>query len=132
MTNKEDDQSAELQTSDASDKGLLFENLLAEVTASDCNDRTKLLIDAVNNEIKDVMSAVNRYSKNGKITINLYFDCVRANEMNISADVVGKKPKERATGTKMYRDLKGRLFMEDPNQTKLFDVNNVRSIKKEK
>lgn len=112
------------------DEEILFENILAEVRASDYNDRTKLLIDAVNNEIKDVMQAVNKYSKNGSIKITLNFTCVKANEMQISAEVEGKKPKGQATGTTMFRDLKGRLYMDDPNQMKLLDPQNVHKIKR--
>lgn len=110
------------------DEEILFENILAEVRASDYNDRTKLLIDAVNNEIKDVMQAVNKYNQNGSIKITLKFTCIKANEMNISAEVEGKKPKGQATGTTMYRDLKGRLYMDDPNQMKLLDPQNVHKI----
>lgn len=124
MTAKDDEKNAPIQTTSNEDE-ISFENILAEVRASNHNDRTRLLIDAVNDEIKDVMSAINKYGKNGKITIVLKFDCVQANEMTISAEVDGKKPKGQATGTKMFRDLKGRLYMDDPNQTKLFDANNV-------
>lgn len=114
------------------DEEILFENILAEVRASDHSDRTRLLIDAVNSEIKDVMAAVNKYNSNGSIKITLRFDCVpkRANEMVISAEVEGKKPKGQATGTTMYRDLKGRLYMDDPNQMKLLDPQNIHKIKR--
>ena len=118
---------AELQTG-SDDQEILFENILAEVRASNCKDRTRLLIDSINDEIKEVMQAINKYGKDGKITITVNFKCVQANEMLISASIEGKKPKGQATGTKMYRDLKGRLYMDDPMQMKLLDTHNVHSI----
>ena len=110
------------------DSEVLFENILAEVRASNCKDRTRLLIDSINDEIKEVMQAINKYGKDGKITITVNFKCVQANEMLISASIEGKKPKGQATGTKMYRDMKGRLYMDDPMQMKLLDTHNVHSI----
>lgn len=76
------------------------------------------------------MQAINKYGKDGQIKITLKFKCVQANEMLVSAEIEGKKPKGQATGTKMFRDLKGRLYLDDPNQMALFDKNNVRSIKR--
>jgi len=128
-TEQQEEKTAQVESCSIEEE-ILFENILAEVRASDYNDRTKLLIDAVNNEIKDVMQAVNKYSKNGSIKITLNFTCVKANEMQISAEVEGKKPKGQATGTTMYRDLKGRLYMDDPNQMKLLDPQNVHKIKR--
>lgn len=123
-----EERKSQIETCD-NDQEILFENILAEVLASNHNDRSRLLIDSINDEIKDVMQAINKYGKNGSITIKVFFNCVQANEMSISAEVEGKKPKGKATGTKMFRDLKGRLYMDDPNQTKLFTIDNVHTIK---
>lgn len=109
---------------------ILFENILAEVRASNCKDKTRFLIDSVNDEIKDLMQAINKYGKDGQIKITLKFKCVQANEMLVSAELESKKPKGQATGTKMFRDLKGRLYLDDPNQMALFDKNNVRKIQR--
>lgn len=129
MAEKEEERTAEtIACSD--EQEILFENILAEVRASNCKDKTRFLIDSVNDEIKDVMQAINKYGKDGQIKITLKFKCVQANEMLVSAEIEGKKPKGQATGTKMFRDLKGRLYLDDPNQMALFDKNNVRSIKR--
>ena len=124
------DNNAELESNQNQDDEILFENILAEVRASNHKDRTRLLIDAMNDEVRDVMQAISKYGKDGSITLKLKFKCVQANEMEISAEVDSKKPKGQATGTKMFRDLKGRLYMDDPNQLKMFETNNVHSIKK--
>lgn len=129
MAEKVEERSAEIVTC-SDEQEILFENILAEVRASNCKDKTRFLIDSVNDEIKDVMQAINKYGKDGQIKITLKFKCVQANEMLVSAEIEGKKPKGQATGTKMFRDLKGRLYLDDPNQMALFDKNNVRSIKR--
>lgn len=127
MAEKVEERSAEIVTC-SDEQEILFENILAEVRASNCKDKTRFLIDSINDEIKDVMQAINKYGKDGQIKITLKFKCVQANEMLVSAEIEGKKPKGQATGTKMFRDLKGRLYLDDPNQMALFDKNNVRSI----
>ena len=129
MAEKEEERTAETVAC-SNEQEILFENILAEVRASNCKDKTRFLIDSVNDEIKDVMQAINKYGKDGQIKITLKFKCVQANEMLVSAEIEGKKPKGQATGTKMFRDLKGRLYLDDPNQMALFDKNNVRSIKR--
>lgn len=129
MAEKEEERIAETVAC-SDEQEILFENILAEVRASNCKDKTRFLIDSVNDEIKDVMQAINKYGKDGQIKITLKFKCVQANEMLVSAEIEGKKPKGQATGTKMFRDLKGRLYLDDPNQMALFDKNNVRSIKR--
>lgn len=129
MSEKVEERSAEIVTC-SDEEEILFENILAEVRASNCKDKTRFLIDSINDEIKDVMQAINKYGKDGQIKITLKFKCIQANEMLVSAEIEGKKPKGQATGTKMFRDLKGRLYLDDPNQMALFDKNNVRSIKR--
>lgn len=129
MAEKEEERTAETVAC-SDEQEILFENILAEVRASNCKDKTRFLIDSVNDEIKDVMQAINKYGKDGQIKITLKFKCVQANEMLVSAEIEGKKPKGQVTGTKMFRDLKGRLYLDDPNQMALFDKNNVRSIKR--
>lgn len=128
MAEKEDERTAEVVPC-SDDEEILFQHILSEVRASNCKDRTRVLIDAINDEIKDVMSAINKYGKDGSVKISLQFKCVQANEMQISAQVEGKKPKGQATGTKMYRDLSGKLYMDDPMQMKLLDTNKVSKIK---
>lgn len=127
MTEKQPPEEIEQETQ-ADDMQILFDQLLHEVRASNCNDRTRMLIDSMNDEIKDLMQAVNKYGKNGEITLNIKFKVIQANEMEICAEIKSKKPKGKATGTKMFTDQKGRLYLDDPNQMKLFD--NVHSINK--
>ena len=119
----------EEQQNQEQENGLLFENILCEVRAHNCNDRTKLLIDAINDELKAVMQAITKYSKDGSISIKLNFKCLQANEMMISAMIDSKKPRGQSTGTRMYRDEKGQLYMDDPNQLKLIDARKVQSIR---
>lgn len=112
------------------DAEILFEIMLAELNASNNKDRTRALIDAMNDDIKDMMQAINKYQKDGKITLTLKFKCRQANEMEISAEIKTEKPKGIARGTQMFRDAKGRLYMDDPNQTKLFEVRRLQEVKK--
>lgn len=113
------------------EEGLTFENILTEVRVHNCKDRTKLLIDGINDEIKDIMQAVSKYSKDASITLKLEFKCLQANELMVSAKLESKKPRGQSTGTKMYRDERGQLYMDDPNQLKLIDTRKVQSIRRD-
>ena len=53
------------------DETLKFENLLAEVRSVDNKDRTKYLIDCCNNNLKELMQAISKYSESGKMTITI-------------------------------------------------------------
>ena len=69
MAEKEEERTAETVAC-SNEQEILFENILAEVRASNCKDKTRFLIDSVNDEIKDVMQAINKYGKDGQIKIN--------------------------------------------------------------
>ena len=75
------------------DETLKFEHLLAEVRSVDNKDRTKYLIDCCNNNLKELMQAISKYSESGKMTITLDFQVAKkSKELNVIATVEIKKP----------------------------------------
>lgn len=101
------------------DETLKFEHLLAEVRSVDNKDRTKYLIDCCNNNLKELMQAISKYSESGKMTINLEFQVAKkSKELNIVATVEIKKPKGKITSNTFYRDEKGNIYLDDPELTK--------------
>lgn len=97
------------------DDSLTFENLLAELRAVDHKDRTKMLIDAINNNQKELLQAVCKYSEKGSITIKLDFSVDnKTKEMKIDATVDIKKPKGKCTNM-LYHNDKGDILLYDPD-----------------
>ena len=79
----------------------------------------------------DMKGQAIEYSKDASITLKLEFKCLQANELMVSAKLESKKPRGQSTGTKMYRDERGQLYMDDPNQLKLIDTRKVQSIRRD-
>lgn len=101
------------------DETLKFENLLAEVRSVDNKDRTKYLIDCCNNNLKELMQAISKYSESGKMTITIDFQVAKkSKELNVIATVDIKKPKGKVDHNTFYRDDKGNIYLDDPELTK--------------
>ena len=107
---------------------LKFEHLMANVRSVDNKDRTKYLIDCCNNNLKELMQAISKYSESGKMTITIDFQVAKkSKELNVVASVDIKKPKGKVDHNTFYRDEKGNIYLDDPELTK---GNSVVSINK--
>jgi len=108
-------------------ESLKFEHLLAEVRSVDNKDRTKYLIDCCNNNLKELMQAISKYSESGKMTITIDFQVAKkSKELNVVASVDIKKPKGKVDHNTFYRDEKGNIFLDDPELTKGGKVTELR------
>ena len=100
-------------------ESLKFEHLLAEVRSVDNKDRTKYLIDCLNNNLKELMQAVSKYGESGSMTLKMDFQVAKkSKELNIVAVVDIKKPKGKVDHNTFYRNDKGEIFLDDPELTK--------------
>lgn len=98
-----------------SDDSLTFENLLAELRAVDNKDKTKMLIDAINNNQKELLQAVCKYAEKGTMTIKLDFMVdKKSKELGIDVAIDIKKPKGKCSN-KLYHNDKGDILMYDPD-----------------
>lgn len=70
-------------------------------------------------ELDDLMQAVNEYNKGGKITIEIGIGIEEKNELSLQATVKTSKPKGKIPKNPFYRDQKGQLYLDDPNQLRL-------------
>ncbi len=109
------------------DDSLTFENLLAEVRAVDNKDRSKILLDAINNNLKELMQAVCKYSEAGSLTIKIDFGVdKKSRELQVIADVSNKKPKGKCKN-QFYHNDKGDILLYDPEMVKSSaTVTNIR------
>lgn len=97
------------------DDSLTFENLLAELRAVDNKDKTKILIDAINNNQKELLQAVCKYSEKGSMTIKLDFGVdKKSKELQVDVNVEIKKPKGKCSN-KLYHNDKGDILLYDPD-----------------
>ncbi len=71
------------------------------------------------------MQAINEYNKGGKITIEINIGVEEKNELSIQANVKTSKPKGKIPKNPYFRDQKGHLYMDDPNQLKLISSRQV-------
>ena len=71
------------------------------------------------------MQSINEYNKGGKITIEIGIGVEEKNELSIQATVKTTKPKGKIPKNPYYRDQKGNLYMDDPNQLKIFSTRKV-------
>ena len=97
------------------DDSLTFENLLAELRAVDNKDRTRVFIEAINNNQKELLQAVCKYSEKGSMTIRLDFGVEKkTNDLKIDVNIDIKKPKGSCSNMLFHND-KGDILMYDPD-----------------
>lgn len=95
-------------------------------------DRTMKLSDCIDFELKDLMQKVNEYNKGGKLTITIDIGIAEKNELNIQAEVKTTAPKGKKPSNPFYRDSKGELYLDDPNQMHLINPQAVRNLEDER
>lgn len=105
----------EKENSQSIDDSLTFENLLAELRAVDNKDRTKTFIDAINNNQKELLQAVCKYSEKGSMTIKLDFGVEKkSKELKIDVNIDIKKPKGSCSNM-LYHNDKGDILLYNPD-----------------
>lgn len=114
-------------TQNFEEDSLKFQHLLAEVRAVDNKDKSKILIDAIDNNLKEVMTAICKYSEAGSLTIKLDFGVdKKSRELSVVADISIKKPKGKCKN-QFFHNEKGDILMYDPEMTKSSNVvTNIR------
>jgi hypothetical protein len=105
-----------------------FPELLETIKTVNSKDKTMKLGDCIQFELSDLMQKINEYNKDGEITIKLRVNVEEKNELNLIADISSKKPKGSIKQNVFYRDTKGKLYLDDPNQLKLIDSRTVREL----
>lgn len=105
-----------------------FKELLTTTRVIDSKNRQCKLGKCIDFELEDLMQAINEYNKGGKISIEINIGVEEKNELSIQAMVKTSKPRGKAPKNPYYRDQKGKLYMDDPNQLKIFSTRTVVDI----
>lgn len=110
------------------DQTVGFKELLLTTRVIDSKNRQVKLGKCIDFELEDLMQSINEYNKGGKITIEIGIGVEEKNELSIQATVKTTKPKVKIPKNPYYRDQKGNLYMDDPNQLKIFSTRKVVEI----
>lgn len=112
------------------DDKLKFMDMLSMLTVVDDNDRNRKFKDCIESAFEEISQKVSQYKKDGTLTITLKFKCDSKsnNAVDIYADVSKKIPKGMQRN-QFYRDTRtGGLYLENPDQLKMFDSSQVSPI----
>lgn len=118
--------------SSVTEKPIGFAEIASITRTVNSKDRTMKLKDCIDFELRELMQKINEYNKGGKLTITIDIGIAEKNELNIQAEVKTTKPKGKKPANSFYRDNKGELYIEDPNQMHLIDPQTVRNLRDEK
>lgn len=102
-----------------------FDELLKTMRVINSKNKQQKLGDCINYELEDLMQSINEYNKGGKIVIEIAIGIEEKNELNLQAVVKTTKPKGKIPKNPYYRDQKGQLYLDDPNQLKLISSRQV-------
>jgi hypothetical protein len=83
------------------------------------DDKSQWMLDGLNAAIENACRKAFRYRKQTTVTLTLKFTPGQMNQLEIDALVNCKEPKPESLTMLAYLDNQGRLFGEDPAQTKL-------------
>lgn len=106
---------------------LKFMDLLAMVKVIDDDDRVRRFEDAIESQFSLVSKKVSEYGRDGKLVIEVKFapDKKNKNGVSIFAEVKKTIPKG-SQANQFFRDSRtGGLYLEDPDQLKLFNSEKV-------
>lgn len=113
---------------DTDEQTIGFKELLLTTRTIDSKNRQVKLGKCIDFELQDLMQAINEYNKGEKINIEITIGVEEKNELSIQAVVKTSKPKGKTPKNPYYRDQKGNLYMDDPNQLKIFSTRQVVDI----
>lgn len=94
-------------------------------------DKSKWLLDAINDQLADSAAKSVRYRKNSTINIQIKLIPGQMNQMTVEAKLDVVEPKPDILPLLAYTDSRGRLYGEDPSQTKLPLENTVEYRRKD-
>ena len=109
------------------DEKLKFMDMLSMMRVIDDDDRVRKFEDCIENNFDIVSKKVAEYGRDGKLVIEVKFQCDKKNKngVNIFAEVKKTIPKG-CQANPFYRDSRtGGLYLDDPDQLKLFDSKRV-------
>lgn len=109
------------------DEKLKFMDMLSMMRVIDDDDRVRKFEDCIENNFDIVSRKVAEYGRDGSLTIQVKFQCDKKNKngVNIFAEVKKTIPKG-VQANPFYRDSRtGGLYLDDPDQLKLFNGNKV-------
>ncbi len=112
------------------DEKLKFMDMLSMMRVIDDDDRVRKFKDCVEQQFDHVSKKVAEYGRDGKLVIEVKFQCDKKNKngVNIFAEVKKTIPKG-VQANPFYRDSRtGGLYLDDPDQMKLFEPNKVAKI----
>ncbi|MCD7740346.1 MAG: hypothetical protein LUH11_03250 [Candidatus Gastranaerophilales bacterium] len=117
------------QAGNEREESIGFSELLKTVRVLDSNGKQTKLGKCIDFELDELMTAINEYNKGGKITIELGIGVEEKNELSLQAIVKTTKPKGRIPQNPFFRDQRGKLYFDDPNQLKLINSKQVYEIR---
>lgn len=104
-----------------------FDELIELVHSVNLYDRAKSLKDCIQDELDMVLTKVNEYKRGGEINIKIKIAQGDRQQLNITGEVTSKSPKGHINQNIFYQDNKdGSLYLDDPNQLKIFKVREIR------
>ena len=106
---------------------ITIDELLQLVHSVNLYDRTKNLRDCIQDELEFALQKVNEYRRNAEINIKIKIAQGDRCQLNITGEVTSKTPKGSINQNIFYQDGKdGKLYVDDPNQLKIFKVSKLR------
>lgn len=104
-----------------------FDELIDYVHSVNLYDRAKTLRACIQDELDMVLGKVNEYKRGAEINIKIKFAQGDRQQLNITGEVTSKSPKGHISQNIFYQDNKdGSLYLDDPNQLKMFAVRDIR------
>jgi len=96
-----------------------FINLLNDLQAYDASGNPGFLREVLDRELERLVKAARKTSHKTKLSLEISIKPDRQNSMHLSCKVSTEEPKLKALPLEAYTDRFGRLYAEDPYQTKL-------------
>lgn len=111
------------------EEAMKFEELLKNFTVVDKHDKTKPLGTAIQHEYENLVEKINEYGRGGDLTIKIKLAPVKDTKNEVSAKIeITSKPPKRSANNRVYIDPRANgLFLDNPDQEKLFSVKELNS-----
>jgi len=107
---------------------LTFIDLLNNLIVCNADGDQMSLVDALNYDLETLGKSVTKAHKKGELVLKVTLDPDNGNGLFLNAELKLKQPQSNPPLTPAYTDSNGRLYAEDPYQSKL-DIASVSKIK---
>lgn len=114
---------------DNTEKPIGFTEIAAVARVVNSKDRTMKLKDCIDFELRELMQKINEYNKGGKLTITLDIKIGDKNELDVQAEVATVKPKGKKPTNTFFRDNKGEIYLDVPEQLHVVSTEDYRKMK---